>query len=153
MQEPSMLLRWVAWHVVSGDALFLGWGVLAWAVWLGERQVSRSRVTCLALLAATWIGIGVWPAVVLPRLLATAGLTWLVGLWCRWPLWQRRTGWSVVGLVLLSACGELPRQWSPRALWPNIASVAVMGDSVTAGLEARDRTWPRVLAETTSLTV
>ncbi len=56
-------------------------------------------------------------------------------------------------LVLVSALGELPRQWSPRALWPEANSIAVIGDSVTAGLEARDRTWPRVLAETTTLTV
>lgn len=153
MDEPSFLLRWVAWHVVSGDALFLGWGGLVWAVWLGQRKARRARVTSLALLAVTWIMLGVWPAGGLPQLLIAAVSAWLICLWRQSIHWQSRCGVLVTGVVLVSALGELPRQWSPRSLWPVTTSVAVIGDSVTAGLEARDRTWPRVLAETTTITV
>lgn len=156
MDEPGWLLRSVTWHFASGDALFVGWFLLVLATLFQACGAKFSRVALLTGLAWSWIALAAWPAQVVPFVLLILTMAWL---WSVRSEPNARTSAAksrrhvVTFVVLLCAVWELPYQWSPRRIAPSAASVAVIGDSITAGLNAADHTWPRVLAEHTGRTV
>jgi lysophospholipase L1-like esterase len=152
MSEPAWPLRLVLWHFGSGDALFFGWFLLILATRAEAWGWQRSRVLVLALFAAIWLGLSAWPAEIVPWALLAVSLGWLAHPWCGCgrggpPLVAWRS--AVVALVLLLVVCEWPYHCASRLATAPNAELAIVGDSLTAGLEARDRTWPRGLAERT----
>jgi len=153
MDEPSFLLRAVTWHFGSGDALFTACLLLLLAIGWQARGGCASRVTALAFLSLVWMSLAAWPSFIFywTLILLTSG--WLLAMHIRYlgPLKAWRN--AVIFAVLLAAITEIPADWPVVNLAPNASSVAILGDSVTAGLNAGDHTWPRQLAEATGRTV
>lgn len=153
MDEPTFLLRAVTWHFGSGDAFFVGWGLVVLASALYARGAKKSRVFLVGILALIWLILAdVIP--VSPQfrdwVLFLAILRILVG---RKTLQPRGTLILFAISVAPVCISELFNQWPIQHVAPKAASVAIIGDSVTAGLNAGDHTWPRQLAEATGRTV
>ncbi len=155
MDEPSFLLRAVMWHFGSGDAFFVGWGLMFLAIVLRIRGASIHRMNLLGLLGLIWVCLT--DAFSLQALIQLAILFLLLVL--TWWLSKRKTTrprqslW-LVAVMIVAVCGmEVPYHLPIRPTAPEAVSVAIIGDSVTAGLNAGDHTWPRQLAESTGRTV
>lgn len=155
MDEPDFLLRAVTWHFGSGDALFVGGLLLILAAVMQARGWHSSRVFLVSVLSIVWItlanGISIRGLIVF----SCVGLC-LLG----WKVFrpsqhrpspeQRLQQWFVLALITLLFVGfELPWHWPLRSIAPHAKSIAIIGDSVTAGLNAKDVTWPRQLAQST----
>lgn len=153
MDEPGFLLRAVMWHFGSGDAFFVGWGLVVLSALLRMRGAKRSRVVLVGVLALAWLTIiDVFPA-------SPQFYEWLIFFVILWVLTaqKRRHPFQMFVIIAISVaivgCEEIFHQLPIRPVAPNAASVAIIGDSVTAGLNAGDHTWPRQLAEATGRTV
>ena len=70
---------------------------------------------------------------------------------------SRRLRLVACGVVLALTVGlfiaEVPHHRSPRLTVPKGATVYVLGDSISAGIGTKHRSWPTVLEETTTLCV
>lgn len=155
MEEPSFLLRATLWHFGSGDAFFVGWGLMFLAIVLRIRGASTHRMNLLGLLGLIWVCLT--DAFSLHALIQLAILFLLIVV--TWWLSKRKTTrlspslW-LVAILIVAVCGmEVPYHLPIRPTAPDAGSVAIIGDSVTAGLNAGDHTWPRQLAEATGRTV
>ncbi len=156
MEEPSFLLRAVTWHFGSGDALFTAWGLILIAILVQARGGRFSRVAVLALLGLAWMTLAAWPGTWEPYVFAAVIVYWLVGSGFpqRNPLGDPKKWRYVLCFVIAGLCGfELLWHAPIKPVAPDAASVAIIGDSVTAGLNANDHTWPQRLADTTGRTV
>lgn len=153
MDEPTFLLRAVTWHFGSGDALFMACLLLLLALGWQARGGCVSRVTALAFLSLVWMSLAAWPSFIFywTLILLTSG--WFLAMHISYlgPLKAWRN--AVMFAVLLAAITEIPAAWPAVNLAPNASSVAIIGDSVTAGLNAADITWPWRLANHTGRTV
>jgi lysophospholipase L1-like esterase len=67
----------------------------------------------------------------------------------RQPATSRTVAIAGAMIFLIPIGVELPYHWPLRPVAPAAKSVAVIGDSVSAGLNAKDVTWPRQLAQST----
>jgi hypothetical protein len=142
-------------HFAGGDALFVALFVLLSITLIEPRWGSAGRWTMLALLALIWGGLSspAW------RVAALATLFLLVVAWrivmssgdgnsrlARCMLWTVR--FALLGM----AVGEvLMTHAQPPSAAP--ACICVIGDSVTAGLDRGESTWPRRFAEATRVSV
>lgn len=156
MDEPSFLLRAVTWHFGSGDALFTAWGLVLIATIVQARGGRFSRVAMIAVLGLVWMVLAAWPVTWEPYWFAALIVYWLVGSGFpqRYLLGDPRK-WRVLQcLIVAILCGfELSWHVPIKPVAPDAASVAIIGDSVTAGLNAGDITWPWRLANRTGRTV
>ena len=152
MDEPGFLLRAVTWHIGSGDAFFTGWGLLLLAAMMHARGVQQSRVSLVALLAIVWVALA--DALSLREMMGIGFLGLIALLWN----WLRPTHHRLTPRMQLAVCAivtlffvgvELVWQLPLHPVATELKSIAIIGDSVTAGLNAADVTWPRQLAEST----
>ncbi|HET6424976.1 MAG TPA: GDSL-type esterase/lipase family protein [Planctomycetaceae bacterium] len=153
MDEPSFLLRAVTWHIGSGDALLTGWLLMMSSVVLYHGcGVRRSRTTLISILALVWLILA--DALSVP-VLVLVGIATAATMYRNWFYRERQPATSrtvaIIGaIIFLIPIGvELPYHWPLRPVAPAAKSVAVIGDSVSAGLNAKDVTWPRQLAQST----
>ncbi len=148
MDEPTWLLRAVTYHFGSGEALPVG--LLLWllAVQGNCWGWSRSRVVLSALLGCVWWSLASWPALVPQSVLIAGFIGWFIRAVCRTPTPRERGLWPLaLGIAVLAAllgeyratgAGALPRSTN--------VELAVIADSITAGLNDRDDTWPQQLS-------
>jgi acyl-CoA thioesterase-1 len=148
----------VVLQIASGNAFFVGMGMTVVAFILGL-WLSR-RIWVSALTVGWLVGIS------LVVLSATPMSIWLYGLWFVLCLVVRiafnvRTSFQMrISIVLafaffsLSLClTELPYRWlQPTIVFPN-EPVFVVGDSISAGIGTKERTWPVVLGDLSHLKV
>jgi acyl-CoA thioesterase-1 len=119
----------------------------------------------LALWALIWIALSAWPSLWVQAVLVLTSALWLL-----WKPKSSRTGLTSIMLrraqlavVVIAVIVELPFHRSVRLNaqdrdpkhWkrPEALSLAVMGDSVTAGLEPSNHTWPKKIVERRGWTV
>ena len=156
MTELAPPLRWAMFHFGSGDALFVGLFLLFLATRAEAWNWRRRWASVSALVGMSWIVLSAWPYVALQ-----VGLIAIAAIWLGYdalPTVVRklpRFRWRrvVVALFLVAAVVELPYHRPLRLNVSGTPQIAVIGDSVTAGLEATDRTWSRQAAERFGWTV
>jgi acyl-CoA thioesterase-1 len=145
-------------QMASGNAFFIGMGmtVIAFALrlWLGSRA-------WVVLLTVGWL-VGISLVV----LSATPMSFWLYGLWfvlciavrisfnVRTSFQLRASTVIAFAFFSLSLClTELPYRWvQPITVFQN-EPVFVLGDSLSAGIGAKERAWPAVLGDLSHLKV
>lgn len=153
MDEPGFLLRAVTWHFGSGDSLFTALVLLLLAVGWQARGGSSSRVLMLAILSIVWMSLGSWPSFTMYWLLLLVTVAWLSatmkGYSGSLPGWRR----TVIVVTLFAGVKEVPHEIAKDSHLADAQSVSIIGDSVTAGLNAGDITWPWRLANRIGRTV
>ena len=155
MDEPNALMRWVMFHFAGGDALFVGLLAILAISFVPESPRSAGRWTLLTLLALIWGGLSspAWPI----RMLLLAGT--LILLW-RIVIHVRGRSSPAVGLMTWSVRLVLAATivLETSMLRNRIESappdrLCVIADSITAGLNDGELTWPRRLSEQTGIDV
>jgi acyl-CoA thioesterase-1 len=166
VDEPNIFLRWAMYHFAGGDAYLLG--LMAFAA----AQVALSRTSSTK--GRRWLTIGgriglIWaiadPSPIPWLVIAVFVLLLLVAMAGR--LRTRQPAESteatsggkrdtfrlaLAGLAVVAILCEIPYHFSPR-LTSTVKALAVVGDSVTAGLNDGEETWPKQLARTINLQV
>ena len=176
MEEPSALIRWVIYLFAGGDAgrlaaIMLG-VVTALFVWPGRRMRLRPLVFGLTIL----VGLLLYVCSPLPE---PDWFLWLTAVWLGAVIWHLWTGASITAPV---TSAEQTQATTQRTIWQKalligsviwlllaigmelpflafrgpshqITDVLVIGDSVTAGLNDGEDTWPQKLARETVVIV
>lgn len=166
MDQPNLFLRWAMYHFAGGDAYLLGLTAFAAA------QLALSRTSGAK--RRRWLTIGgriglIWtiadPSPVPWLVIAAIVLLLLTAMVGRLrkrrpagstevtPIGKRDTfRLALAGLAVVAILCEIPYQFSP-SLKTTIKTLAVVGDSVTAGLNDGEETWPKQLARTSKVQV
>lgn len=143
----------------DGTTFFVGLAFVVVAEGLLLRFQKRLARRVLAVLARVGIILVVISATPLP---VWAYLGWVVSALVSLVVLNRtassrRLRLVACGVLLALTAGlfiaEVPHHRLPRLTVSNGATVYVLGDSISAGTGTKDRTWPTVLAETTTLRV
>lgn len=157
MDEPNFAIRWAMAHFASGDSYLFGLMIfvvcqIALLFVIGVR-VRRwlIRVNCAALI---WM-VAVVPPVDL-RLAGAFGLLLIVGLVSHWRNRKKTIAGPVsrdeqclrISLAAVAVAGIVAEILHHSFRTPGIVltSLCIVGDSVTAGLNDGDDTWPQQLA-------
>ncbi len=154
MEEPNALMRWIMFHFAGGDALFVA--LLAGAIisiWPGTNR-SPWRGTLVTLMTVVWGALSspAWP---LWGMLAILGIViaWRFSVHAtsdKSSVRQRlailfRAALVIAGLAEISTYGRSAPAIPQR--------LDVIADSITAGLNDGEITWPRLYAERTGISV
>lgn len=162
MESWSMRVDALVYHVASGRAFFSGMILLVVTVgilaWLPEDSRWRRRMAIPIILGLLLIALSATP---LPW--------WLYGVtgsvFAAWIIIESCTAATsrkirlasrllVLAVLLGAAAWEAPYHLAPRIDADNIRAVAVIGDSVTAGIgEDEAVTWPEMLRNTHGITI
>lgn len=155
MSELPPILRWAMYHFGSGDAFFVAQAFFALAIFAAWRRWPGRRVFSIAFVGALWLGLSAWPGT----------LFWILGLGIcvaanHLHLRLRRVpGKScsrllpiTLAFVAIAPLHETAFRLTPRVPLRSGESLAVIGDSVTAGLNDDD-TWPQQLSRRCNITV
>ncbi len=149
-------MNWLVYHIVSGDAFFTGIALLI----IGAVASTRTRPVFDRIAGVSFL-IGVI-AVILSStaipywfyaIATVSTLVWIASLykrpWRRWAPHLTATLWLVAALL------EIPFHFLPSLSPISDRHVAILGDSVTAGMGADDpsETWPSLLGRTHHLQV
>lgn len=156
MSEPPFLMRFVVDHFAGGAAWWWGLGLaLALLVFECRQTISSStrRWTTIVIgLAFLWAGVTAIPVPV--GWYPAAGCCLIVErAVALWPRTSQRLRLMTRGVAIFALMSlllvEIP--WAITPAVPRTASptIGVIGDSVTAGLNEDDITWPRLLAART----
>jgi acyl-CoA thioesterase-1 len=151
-------MQWLLYHIASGQAFFTGAALVALGSLLSSRE-SKLAKRC-GLLA---IVLGVIAAAI-----SSTPVPWFIGALfalaaIAWPLilirWKPQRKWLAAAPLMLAclvaaayeAAHQLPRRLSPASR----REVAIIGDSLTAGMGAREtkERWPQILARQRDLGV
>jgi acyl-CoA thioesterase-1 len=148
----------VVLQIASGNAFFIGMGLTVVASILRLWLDSRLWVSVLTIAGLVGISLVV--------LSATPMSYWLYGLWLalcvavliafhvRTSFQLRAATVMAFAFFSLSLClTELPYRLAPRVFVLPHEPVFVLGDSISAGIGARERTWPEVLGDLSHLQV
>jgi acyl-CoA thioesterase-1 len=155
MDEPNALMRWVMFHFAGGDALVVGLLAVCGISLVRERRISAWRWTLLTLLTIVWGGLSS-PAWKEPMLVS---FTSVVFGW-RWLIHHREqrlalsqmVTWLVRASCLALVVLETAASWTIRTS-EQPQRLCVIADSVTAGLNDGEHTWPQRFAEQTGIAV
>jgi len=173
MEEPSTALRWTIFLFAGGDAALLGLAGLAvtFGVALWPRRRRPVRIAAFGLGLLVCLSLVVCSPIPCPTWFAGLSLVWLMVL-----LWfvvraraRQKSGALPVTATRAPATAWLwfvaPWTWLAMALllevpfhlWaspdPEVSTLLIIGDSVTAGLNDGEDTWPRQLARQVKLDV
>lgn len=181
VDEPNLCLRWAMYHFAGGDSFvcgLVGFALCQFALTRGQSNSRRRWFTIGARLALVW-AIAVLPPSPIPLVAAFVG-TLIVWCWFQWrprsiaipvpttdPVTAsvdqvakgsprpRREAWlraCLAGLALAGAAAEAIHFLPPSNL-PVPGTLSVVGDSITAGLNDGEDTWPRKVARQTGVQV
>lgn len=158
MDEPNALIRWTMFHFASGEAFFVGLGLLALAWFVIGQEQSRRRRAWVAILTALgfvwcWLSstpltLNMWLAMLL-MLVGMCGIVWkLTRLRSTtaslWPHYRVLVPPALLAAPLVFEFSH--QDWSPPQLGV-VERLCVIADSVTAGLNENETTWPQLLAD------
>jgi len=142
-------MNWLVFHIGSGHSFFTGMALVPFAVGISywQRPIARRLVGIALLIGAAAIAfasaaIGYW----VYALLLASLIAWLSSGW--WPKGRDYTAAAVVACCLIAIGLEVPYHISPTVESVPSRSLAVIGDSVTAGVNDGTVTWPKLLADT-----
>jgi acyl-CoA thioesterase I len=146
-------MNWLIYHIAGGQAFFSGVALVIVAAWASARsdRLAKHVTICGFLLGAAaiamasaaipywWYGI----AVVVTTAWVIARLQRDGGAWRRW------TPFAMIGVWAVAAAIEAPYHIMPTLVPAPSRSLAVIGDSVTAGMGGSDKSvrWPILLAQ------
>lgn len=181
VDEPNLCLRWAMYHFAGGDAFvcgLVGFAACQFALIRVRSNSLRRWLTIGARLGLVW-AVAVLPPVAMPMLAAFVGIEVA---WC-WNQWRQRSAAVPVpatdssrpstddfavrlpqprreallraclaGLALGGAAAEAIHFRPPTQL-PVVATLSVVGDSITAGLNDGEDTWPRKVARQAGIQV
>lgn len=156
MSEPPFLMRFVVDHFAGGAAWWWGLGLaLAFLVVECRRTFGSStrRWTTIVIgLAFLWGGVAAIPVPV--GCYAAAGCCLVVErATALWPRSSQKLRLVTRGAAIFALAGlllaEIPWVITPVVIRTASPTIGVIGDSVTAGLNEDDITWPRLLAAQT----
>lgn len=149
-------MNWLVYHIASGHAFFTGVALVVLAVLVSSRNkpISNRIAFWAFLIGAVAITISstaipYWYYVV--ALVPT--VAWIVSRYMK-----SLSGWAptaVIAAWLVAAAIEIPYHFTPALNPMTSRSVAIIGDSVTAGMGGRDNSkkWPAILADQHDLAV
>ena len=161
MQEPSLLLRLAMFHFPGGDGYLCGLLLFCLAqvgLIFNRHDRWRRPLTIASRIGLIWAFILPSPTPRWLLVLFAASLLWLcLADWrsksvsdpaIRSPQLQRVRwlSWLVIGCALVVVLWELPYRFSPSAGSVSSYRLCVVADSVTAGLNDGEDTWPQRLA-------
>lgn len=155
-----MRAGWFLYHVASGQIFFTGLALITASVALAAATADRHRrlVWIVAFLGLLSVAISATPLPWTAYAIGAAVLAASAFAEARRKTLSRRKLLAARGLViaacLAGAALELPYHLMPRPQLPPKPTIAVIGDSVSAGIGENEAvTWPRRLAERHGLTV
>ncbi len=164
MEEPNAVLRWAMFHFAGGDAFLcglLGFVLCQWALLRVRSPRGRRWLTIGTRLGLIW-SIAVLSPVpwLLIDLFITLLLSWLVSQWRNRKAAESANATFIsrrerVFRLSLAACAligvlcELPHVRFVRPT-STVKMLCVVGDSITAGLNDGEDTWPRRLSRQVS---
>lgn len=149
-------MNWLVYHVASGHAFFSGVGLIIVAAVASARSTPiTKRLTVFAfLIGAIAITIS---STAIPYwyygIAIAMTIAWLVSAYLA--NWRRWTRISVIVAWAVAAAIELPYHITPSLVPTSSRSMTVIGDSVTAGMGASDKSvrWPTLLAKERNLNI
>ncbi len=155
-----MRLGWFIYHVASGHAFFMGLALLAASIGVASLESSKwnRAATILMSIGALFVFISATP---LPWAAYAFGIASLAA----WLIVERRrdkhsrnvvraTRAIALGVLALLGVIELPYHILPRPTLPSSPALAVIGDSISAGMGENEAiTWPKLLAEDKGIVV
>ena len=157
-----MRLDWFLYHVASGHAFFSGLALIAAAVGIGAITADTSRwrrvMPIATLLGVLLVAVSATPLPwVMYAVFAVALATWIVVGARRTRLSNRAVASAriLLGLFLIAAAAlELPWHIRPEVPTGSATALAVIADSVTAGIGENEAvTWPARLSDRHGITV
>ena len=149
-------MNWLVYHIASGHAFFSGVALIIVAGLASIRSTPiAKRLTVMAFLIGA-IGIAI-SSTAIPYwyygIATVATIVWLIsGYLERWHRWGPI---AVIGAWAIAATIELPYHITPSLAPASSRSMTVIGDSVTAGMGASDKSvrWPTLLAKEHNLNI
>jgi len=159
MAEPNVVLRWAMYHFAGGDAFLcglLGFGICQLAL-LNVQGRCRQCLIIGSRLGLIWAAADPPPVNWLLFVVFVAMLvSWRISQWrsrqsadsADAKLIARRERIFQVcaaGIALIGILSELPYLWF-RSPVSTVKTLCVVGDSITAGLNDGEDTWPKQLA-------
>lgn len=149
-------MNWLVFHIASGQAFFTGVALVILAAFASTwSHASRRRITAFCFLIGS-IAIVVSSTAIPIWVYVVAGLVTLA--WIASAVlkkWRRGSAYAVAVAWLVAALIEAPYHVTPSLQPVSSRSIAVIGDSITAGMGGDDKseTWPSILARTRNLNV
>jgi len=149
-------MNWLAYHIASGHAFFSGVALIMVAALASTRSMPiTTRLTVFAfLIGAIAIAIS---STAIPYwyygIAIVVTISWLVSAYLK--NWRRWTRMSVIVAWAIAAGIELPYHLTPSLVQASSRSMTVIGDSVTAGMGASDKSvrWPTLIAKEHKLNI
>jgi acyl-CoA thioesterase-1 len=149
-------MNWLVYHIVSGHAFFTGIILLVIAALastssrpIASRVIAPAFLVGVIAVAVSSTAISYWFYTV-----ATAvTLVWIAS--SSRKTWRRGTAYATVVVWMIAALIEIPYHITPSLNRTGNRSLAIIGDSVTAGVggDEKSETWPSILAREHQLQV
>ncbi|MDA8564167.1 GDSL-type esterase/lipase family protein [Mariniblastus sp.] len=142
-------MNWIVYHIASGHAFFTGVALLIAAVLASSSiRPAVKRVSVLTFLVGV-IAIAVSSTAIpywLYALAAAITCGWIASRFKK--TWHPTAAWLTIAIWLVAALFEAPHHIIPKPHAATSNQVAVIGDSVTAGIGSHDNheTWPSIIA-------
>jgi acyl-CoA thioesterase-1 len=149
-------MNWLVYHIASGHAFFSGVAliIVAAVASTGSTPITKRLAVFSFLIGAIAIAIS---STAIPYWYYTVAIvittSWLVSAYLE--NWRRWTRISVIVAWAIAAAIELPYHIMPTLVPASSRSMTVIGDSVTAGMGASDKSvrWPTLLAKEHNLNI
>ncbi len=149
-------MNWLVYHIASGQAFFSGVALIILAALAStcSRPIAK-RLTGLAfVIGVIAVAISSTPIPYWYYAIASVvTVAWLVsGYLAKWRRWTRI---AVIAVWSVAAAIELPYHFTPSLAPASSPSIAVIADSITAGMGGGDQSvrWPTTLAKEHNLNV
>lgn len=155
-------------HIVGGDILFSGCVLLQGGLWLASRTTARQRWGPRFLfLGAVAVGLSATPFPAWFYLIwavSVVSAIWLVPSPtdadpatkdispAQHRLRRNWRVWSAVLVTMIAFIWELPYHFRPH-ITPLPQRIVLLGDSISAGIEEGETTWPGILADETDIAI
>jgi acyl-CoA thioesterase I len=150
-------MNWLVFHIVSGHSFFTGIALVITAAILSTRPAGGWRNRLMVLCATVGLIALVVSSTAIPYgYYVVAGAVMLV--WTASAIrkrWRRGSAFAVVAVWMGAVWAEAPYHITGSLRPVSERSMAVIGDSISAGMGGQDtaETWPRILARTRQLAV
>lgn len=142
----------ILYHLLSGHAFFSGTMLIVIAAGISLFPKRKSLAITFCLIGMILIAISGTPFSLPMYLIAVIAITtWLGGM--RSKKWNRYFAIGLISLLVGMAIYELGYQFSPKLQPVSKRSIAIIGDSVTAGLDDGTITWPNLMSKENQLEI